>query len=349
MTSVKRLTQRDIARLAGVSQATVSLVLNGASAVEGRIPAETRDRVNKVIRETGYVADPVARRMVKGLNRILGVFTYEPAFPSAQADFYTPFLLGIEEEAENLGYDLLLMTAAGRDAAGRKRMFGESNRLRLADGCLILGAQFDNEELAQLVAGDYPYVAVGRRDDAGGPVRYVGADYVTATGGLVESALALGHRHFAFIGSNASTESIRDRWSGFERALSGHGRLAHLDTEAKSGAAAQLAAIQANGASVVFFQELADAIAFEDAARAQGLSVPGDISVVVLGSRERVERHRRQFTSYGIPREEMGRRAAALLVATLADPTVVSQELLACQIVAGDSLGPNNSTKAKSK
>ena len=94
MVKAGRLTQRDIARLAGVSQATVSLVLNDAKAAEGRIPEETRERVQKAIKETGYVADPIARRMAKGLNRILGVFTYEPAFPSAQADFFLPFLLG---------------------------------------------------------------------------------------------------------------------------------------------------------------------------------------------------------------------------------------------------------------
>ena len=168
---VRRLTQRDIAIFAGVSQATVSLVLNEAKSAEGRIPPETRERVLKAIRDTGYVADPIARSMVKGANRILGVFTYQPAFPIAQADFYTPFLMGIEEEAERLSYDLLLMTAAARDDNGRKRIFGETGRLRLADGCLILGSQFDRDELAQLVAGDYPYVAVGRRDDAGGPVR----------------------------------------------------------------------------------------------------------------------------------------------------------------------------------
>ena len=347
MAASKRLTQRDIARLAGVSQATVSLVLNGASSVESRIPAETRDRVNKVIRETGYVADPVARRMVKGLNRILGVFTYEPAFPSAQADFYTPFLLGIEEAAENHGYDLLLMTAAGRDAAGRKRIFGESNRLRLADGCLILGGQFDNEELAQLVAGDYPYVAVGRRDDVGGAVRYVGADYVTATAALVERALGMGHRDFAFLGPYETTESMRDRWAGFAGALEGRGRIVHLDTAVKPDTAAQLAAVRDSGATVVFFQELADASAFEEAAGEQGLAVPGDISLVVLGnSRQRTGRNQRLFTSYAIPREEMGRRATALLVKTLLDPTLASQELLPCQIVPGDSLGPHNPTKA---
>src|SRR6218665_4013355 len=156
MAAVKRLTQRDIARLAGVSQATVSLVLNSSDGHDGRIPVETRDGVNKVIRDTGYVADPIARRMAKGLNRILGVFTYEPAFPSAQADFFTPFLLGIEEEAQQQNYDLLLLTSAG--VGNNRKIFSENNRLRIADGCLVLGREFDRAELARLVAEDYPFV-----------------------------------------------------------------------------------------------------------------------------------------------------------------------------------------------
>ncbi|WP_338090938.1 LacI family DNA-binding transcriptional regulator [Pelagibacterium halotolerans] len=121
-----RMTQKAIAKLAGVSQATVSLVLNGNADDRRRIPEQTRERIQKVIAETGYVADPVARRMVKGRNNILGVFTYEPAFPSAQADFFAPFLFGIEEAAQEAGYDLLLMTSAGRGADGRKQIFSET-------------------------------------------------------------------------------------------------------------------------------------------------------------------------------------------------------------------------------
>ncbi|HTM76271.1 MAG TPA: LacI family DNA-binding transcriptional regulator, partial [Devosia sp.] len=204
MAATKRLTQRDIARLAGVSQATVSLVLNGAASAEGRIPQETRERVIKAIRDTGYVADPVARRMAKGLNRILGVFTYEPAFPSAQADFFTPFLLGIEEAAQELGYDLLLLTGAASGA--QRKIFGNNTRLRLADGCIILGREFDAAELTRLVAGDYPFVAVGRRDDAGGPVPYVGGDYITSTAALVDRVRALGHTNIAYVGPAAGAE-----------------------------------------------------------------------------------------------------------------------------------------------
>ncbi|MFD3402776.1 LacI family DNA-binding transcriptional regulator [Kribbella sp. NPDC058693] len=216
-----RLTQRDIARLANVSQTTVSLVLNNRSDATARIPAETRDRVLKVIRETGYQADPLARRMLKQRNQILGVFTYESVFPSTSGDFYYPFLAGIEDRAERLGWDLLLFTSAPV-ADGHRRIFHENNRLRIADGCLLLGREVPSDELARLIAEDYPFVSVGRRDDAGAPVPSVGADYTTATHAVVTRAITLGHRHVAYAGPAASPapipESSADRLRGFHQA-----------------------------------------------------------------------------------------------------------------------------------
>ncbi len=338
MAGTKRLTQHDIAKLAGVSQATVSLVLNGAPTALARIPQETRERVQQVIRTTGYVADPIARRMAKGLNRILGVFTYEPAFPSEQADFFAPFLLGIEEEAQAQNYDLLLLTGAG---VGRERkMFADGNRLRIADGCLVLGREFDRAELKRLVTGDYPFVAIGRREDAGGPVPYVGGDYASATRELVEKARSLGHGRLAFIGPSGSAESVVDRWRGFSDATTGNAEMAlHVD-EVGGSAAETLDAIVESGASVVFFVELADAVRVEAAARERGLSIPDDFSVVVLGSHVRAERSHVQFTSFNIPREEMGRQATAMLVRRIEDAAPVEQILLTCEPVEGQTLGP---------
>ena len=338
MAGTKRLTQHDIAKLAGVSQATVSLVLNGAPTALARIPQETRERVQQVIRTTGYVADPIARRMAKGLNRILGVFTYEPAFPSERADFFAPFLLGIEEEAQAQNYDLLLLTGAG---VGRERkIFADGNRLRIADGCLVLGREFDRAELKRLVTGDYPFVAIGRREDAGGPVPYVGGDYANGTRALVEKARALGHDRLAFIGPSGSAESIVDRWRGFSGAITGSAELVlHVDEVGRS-AVDTLDAIVRSGASAVFFVELADAVRVEAAARERGLSIPNDFSAVVLGSHVRAERSHVQFTSFNIPREEMGRQATAMLVRRIEDAAPVEQILLTCEPVEGQTLGP---------
>lgn len=336
MTASKRLTQRDIARLAGVSQATVSLVLNDASSAEGRIPQETRERVHKAIRETGYVADPIARRMAKGLNRILGVFTYEPAFPVEQADFFGPFLFGIEEAAQQMGYDLLLLTGAAHGA--QRKIFSENNRLRLADGCLVLGRQFDQDELARLVAGDYPFVAVGRRNDAGGPVPYVGGDYATATASLVQRARELGHHRIAYVGPAQGAESTVDRWVGFSSAIAGMDFVAHVPAAAQP-AAQTLDTLIASKASVVFFIELADAIQVEQLALQRGISIPGDLSIVVLGNHIRAEQTITRFTSFSIPREAMGHSAARMLVRRVESQEPVQQVLLPCEPVEGETLG----------
>ncbi|MFB4283943.1 LacI family DNA-binding transcriptional regulator [Nonomuraea sp. MTCD27] len=88
----RRLTQQDIARMAGVSQTTVSLVLSNRVDSAVRISPKTRQRVLRVIRETGYIADPAARRL-----------------------------------AEEAGYDLLLFTSA-RATRGKRRIFNDDSQ-----------------------------------------------------------------------------------------------------------------------------------------------------------------------------------------------------------------------------
>ena len=338
MAKVGRLTQRDIARIAGVSQATVSLVLNDAKAAAGRIPDETRERVQKAIRETGYVADPIARRMAKGLNRILGVFTYEPAFPSAQADFFTPFLFGIEETAQALGYDLLLLTGAPAHR-GKRKIFDENNRLRLADGCVILGREFDRAELKRLVAGDYPFVAVGRREPVGAPVPYVGADYVSATAEMVRRARLKGHTKLAYVGPSKGAESSVDRWTGFASSLEGAEMVLHIP-EVGGKALPMLEAIRNSGATVAVFTEMADAVIVDAAARSQNLSVPGDLSIVVLGSHLRPMQSGTRFTTFSVPREEMARRATQMLCERIEAGSKGEQVVLPCEPIEGETLGP---------
>jgi DNA-binding LacI/PurR family transcriptional regulator len=331
----RRITQRDIARLAGVSQTTVSLVLNNRPGDETRIPRETRDRVLSVIRETGYVADPVARRLADRHNRILGVFTYEPVFPSATADFYHPFLVGIEECAERLGCDLLLLTSVPV-IDGRRRIYHEANRLRLADGCILLGRSLDRDELARLVSENFPFVSVGRRDDAGGPVPYVGTDYGPAVRALVERARTLGHTRLAYLGHGEGAESLADRMGGF---LEGAGDLPVRHVRPTAGGPAEwLDALE--GVTVVFAEEYADAVALVDEAFARGLSVPADLSIVTLGDPTRPARTDIDFTGFRIPRREMGRQAIQVLTRLLEGGPLV-QRLLPCELVGGSTLsGP---------
>ncbi|HEX7309128.1 LacI family DNA-binding transcriptional regulator [Lentzea sp.] len=327
----KRLTQQDIARMAGVSQATVSLVLNNRTDSGVRIAPETRARVLEVIRRTGYVANPIARRLHDHRNRILGVFTYEAVFPNTRADFYQPFLEGIEEQAEEVGCDLLLFTSA-RAAGGKRRIFSDDSRIRLADGCVLLGRTVDRDDLAQLVSEGVPFVSIGRRDDAGGPVPHIGADYVPAVRDLVDRAVALGHRGFAYLGAGTGAESSADRLRGFEQAVAAHGvQGTHLPF-------GELDHVLEAGVTCVLAEEVPDGADLVLAARERGLSVPGDLSVLMLGAATRPAPQGVDLTGFRIPRREMGRRAVQALTEVLEKGTT-PRELLPCEFVAGSTLG----------
>jgi DNA-binding LacI/PurR family transcriptional regulator len=331
------VTQQDIAKMTGVSQATVSLVLNGRDDADVRIAPETRERVLQAIRSTGYVADPIARRLAARHNRILGVFTYESVFPAGLGDFYHPFLVGIEECAERVGCDLLLLTSAPV-VDGRRRIFSQDNRLRLADGCVLLGRSLDPKELARLLAEGQPFVSVGRRDDAGGPVPYVGVDYPTATAALVQRSTALGHRLLAYVGEGAGPESHADRKRGFDSGVAAAGAEGRHLTIADRKTDEVLDEIVAAGVSAVFVEEHADGVALAQIAAARGLDVPRDLSIVTLGDPTRVIASDLDFTGYRIPRREMGWQAVEILSGLLEGADVTTQRMLQCEIVDGSTL-----------
>jgi DNA-binding LacI/PurR family transcriptional regulator len=331
------VTQQDIAKMTGVSQATVSLVLNGRDDADVRIAPETRERVLQAIRSTGYVADPVARRLASRHNRILGVFTYESVFPAGLGDFYHPFLAGIEECAERVGCDLLLLTSAPV-IDGRRRIFQQDNRLRLADGCVLLGRSLDPAELARLLAEGQPFVSVGRRDDAGGPVPYVGADYPGATAAQVRAAVALGHRRIAYVGQGAGPESHADRLRGFAAAVAESGVDGRHLPIAGSSPGAVLDAVSADGRTCVFVEEFADGVALAQLAAVRGLRVPRDLSFVALGDPTRPAATDIDFTGFRIPRRDMGWQAVEILTAILEGSSGVTQRILPCEPVAGATL-----------
>ncbi|MFJ3383449.1 MULTISPECIES: LacI family DNA-binding transcriptional regulator [unclassified Curtobacterium] len=344
-----RVTQRMIADIAGVSQSTVSLVLNGKADETRRIPPATRDRVLDVIRETTYVANPVARSLVGATNDLIGVFTYEPAFPNRSSDFYTPLLTGIESAAEHVRADLLVFTSTPV-VNGRRRLFHESNRLRLADGCILLGREMDADELERLLDTEYPFVAIGRRDAADGRVPYIGVDYASATQELVQRALDLGHTRFGLLRLPLGAESSRDRHTGIVAALTGAGldtadALVETTVTDHRTVADAWEAIRASSPTVVLVEDPDDGEALLDLLVATDHDVPHDLSVIVLGEHTRHRDRGTDVTRLSAPRTELGARAVAALTERIAavqrgavPPPV--QELLACTLVDGTTLGP---------
>ena len=336
-----RITQRQIAELAGVSQATVSLVLNDRHASGVRIPDETRRRVLEIIRETTYVADPAARTLAGGRNSLVGVFTYEHAFPNETSDFYTPLLMGVETAAESFGVDLLMFTSAPT-VDGRRRLFHENSRLRLADGCLLLGREMDAEELTRLNASGYPFVAIGRRDTADDETPYVGLDYATATTELARMALEKGHRRFAYVHLPLTAESSRDRLAGLTSALDAAGIQPSLVDADRDDPVSTWHRARETDPTVLFVEDPVDAAAVARAAAADGITIPRDLSVVVLGERNRPVGGSVDYTRLSAPRPALGSHAVALLDQLIngprGDTVLPRRQLLDCTVIPGTTL-----------
>jgi DNA-binding LacI/PurR family transcriptional regulator len=341
----KRVTQAEVARLAGVSQAMVSLVLNDSDGV--RVAPETRQRVVEALRQTGYTVDIMGRRLRGKSNQIIGVFTYEAVFPSGSADFYGPFLGGIEEEAEAQGFDLLLFTSPGRRQGRRKVYEQGSNRLGIADGCILLGRHTDRAELDRLVDERFPFVFIGRRESSAGPVSYVGGDYAAATAALYERVWALGHRRVALVGYHEESESTADRRSGYLRACRRHRKTPLALNDADPSAVFERLRAEEVTAALVETTEMAAAL--RALAAGSGLRVPEDLSVGVLGDTDPTQTSAwplrpasdTDWTTFRIPRRDMGARAVRILVGMLRgemEPGRKTQVLLPCELVDGTTV-----------
>jgi DNA-binding LacI/PurR family transcriptional regulator len=335
----RKVTQQDIARMTGVSQATVSLVLSGRDDPKVRIAAETRRRVLQAITKTGYVGTPRIPRQAAAGDRVLGVITGEPTFPIRTDAAHHQVLVGIGACAEQYGDDVLLL-AGVKALVARRPAPGETNRMRLADGCILVGRSVAPDALMALMAPTQPLVAVGRRDDADHELSYAAADYAGATSMMVARAVALDHRRLAYLGAGDGDESLADRMLGFDRGVREAGAHGWRVTTAGRRPAEVLADLRAGRVTAVLAERYADAGALADAADAVGPAIPQDLSIMVLGDPPGPASSpgRREFTRFGVPRQALGCHAAEIVFDLLDGAAGPIRQLVACPFVAGHTL-----------
>ncbi|WP_165962825.1 LacI family DNA-binding transcriptional regulator [Occultella glacieicola] len=336
----QRVTQADVARLAGVSQATVSLVLNSAPDTKVRVGEGTKRRVLAAIQRTGYTANPFAQGLARGRNHIVGVFTYESVFPKGSADFFSPFLEGIEAGAEELGLDLMLFTSVPSRNTGHRTLSETGwNRVAITDGCILLGRHDDRYDTEAMLAQRFPFVFVGRRDSADRVIPYVGANYRHSTRHVVEHLLALGHRRIAFLGDLGLSESATDRHEGYRDAMTAAGLRPMIFSSDAFSADEAIDLIVGHAATAAVLGSDYRAAEIRAGAVARGLDVPRDLSLALLGQPTTALADEQRWTGFRIPREQMGLEALRLLAAQIEGRDELElQRLLPCTFVEGETV-----------
>ncbi len=337
----KRPRLADVARLAGVSEATASVVINSRVGESARVSPATQERVWAAVHKLGYVANPLARNLAGGRNHIIAVFTFESVFPLSHGNFFYPFLIGIEEEAARQGYDLLLITRT--DSKGHHRIHENGvNRLQLADGAILLGYG-DRQEVYALLEEQFPFVFVGRRESPRDDISYSAGDYIGATVEVVRHLFGYGHRHIAYVQTNRTDESSSDRAEGFAMAHREFGFTAvwwrgeHV--EFSEGVVLSLLN---QGVTAFVLEDDSFGKQLQDHARTLNRLIPEDFSMAVLGDPLIEFSPEHTWTHYKVPRLEMGRKAVMLLMRILNEPReslpLPLRVTIPCLFYAGDTV-----------
>jgi DNA-binding LacI/PurR family transcriptional regulator len=204
----------DVGRLAGVSHQTVSRVINGSRHVA---PA-TRERVVAAMRELGYRPNPIARALVTGRSRTVGVVSFDTTLYGPAST-----LFGIERAAHEAGYFIII---ASLKALDRPSVIEAVQRLQLhgVDGVLVIVSEQASAEALLDAPVEVPLVAVEAGPERGVPV--VAVDQLTGAKMATSHLLDLGHESVWHItGPPASIESSQ-RVAGWRAALRSAGAAA---------------------------------------------------------------------------------------------------------------------------
>ncbi|MFC7342791.1 LacI family DNA-binding transcriptional regulator [Saccharopolyspora griseoalba] len=199
------ITSRDVARLAGVSQPTVSRALRG----DQRVSEDTRQKVRRAAEALNYVPSETGRSLSTRMTKRIGVVVTDLTNP-----FY-PHLIGpVHDELEAHGYRMMLFTERDETAVTSQRLLDRS-----IDGVVLATATVNSRLPEELRSRELPFVFLNR--EGGGQSGDAAVVDNELGGRLVAQELArLGHREVACIGGPPETTTGRDREMGFRLGLS---------------------------------------------------------------------------------------------------------------------------------
>ena len=304
----KRVTTHDVARRAGVSQPTVSLVLSrNASA---RVAPETRERVLEAARELGYVPNVVARSLVRSRSYAIGVIV-----PDLRNPFFAEVISGAERVVSEAGFAVLLCET--REIPRDRHI--QALLERQVDGMMMdaIGASSLPQEM---VAG----VNLVLIDEPADKWPGVASDALGAGRLAAEHMLALGHTRFGLLGPATNVHAMRMRERGFAQTLAAHGiaidsaMLRRVPATPAGGAAGMhaLLALHQRPTAVFCINDLVAAGALK-VCSLEHVRVPDDISIMGCDDIELATLVVPELTTVAIPARELGARAARMLLQAL--------------------------------
>lgn len=203
------MTIREIAAIAGVSPAAVSLVINEKKGVS----EQTRDHVKKILQEHNYVPVPQAKKASRCSIRFIKYTTHGMAVEENQG-FIASIIDKIESECRRYSYNLIM---CGCDNSTIKETFDMIAKDPL-DGVILLGTEFDASQLDMLKKIDTPLIVIDNS------MQYQNVDSVVMANQCIAATAVkylygLGHRKIGYFQTNANLSNFTERYAGYLQEL----------------------------------------------------------------------------------------------------------------------------------
>lgn len=338
-------TSEEVAKLAGVSRATVSRALNGSA----RISDEAKARVHAAITTLGYEPDVVAQSLVRQRTRVIAVSLFVHAddneLPLSHLGqtahyFYLGVLQNIEREAVSAGYDLLLPSHPYGKSANN---YIRSLQTRRVAGCIMLHAT--DARIQALTHSNIPTIFIDRMAQ-GSRASYIKSDNMNGARQAVEHLLSLGHQRIALLLGRTLELAGLERLLGCQQALAGVGITPDPGLIRQSGwnideayeVAKALLAERRDFTAIVAGSDLM-AIGILRALQEHDLRVPDDVSLIGFDDIDFCQYTTPPLTTVRQDRVAMGRGAVQQLIAMI-EGADVSPLNLPTQLIVRKSTGP---------
>jgi len=310
------VTVKDIAKKAGVSHSTVSRALHSNPLISD----ETKERIQQIAVEMGYLPSAAARTLKTNRSHVLGV-----VLTSIDDPFFSEILEGMEEVIQSSGYSLFI-AAAHRDP-GREREIVEAMVEHRADGVIICSTSFSEEWSRQFFQSGVPIVVVNNQ--AVEDFRYsIYHDDIDGMRQVTRHLIELGHKKIAYMGNSASGRTTMDRLTGFREEM----KSASLSIPAEYIHEASGGGTKDGESAAKYFINLSDrptalvcyndlmAIGVMKALRQAGICIPRDISITGFDNIIFSAYTNPPLTTLDQPKRFIGAEAARLLLELLDTP-----------------------------
>jgi LacI family transcriptional regulator, repressor for deo operon, udp, cdd, tsx, nupC, and nupG len=326
----------DVAKLANVSTATVSRVIQNPSAVKEK----TRIKVLQAIEELNYQPNILARYFRRTETKTILVMV-----PSIMNNVFPQMIAGIDLIANQYGYKVLL----GNTYQDPEKAYSyiEELKQKQVDGMILLTTKLDNDVIKD-IADCYPVVLTSDFIE-GLNVPTVAIDNISSSREAVEHLLQLGHRRVGMITGPLNSLLSRDRLKGYRQALLANeiaieSVLIQEGDHSYDSGYNQMNKFLAldEQPTAIFAANDSMAMGAVKAVKAQGLRVPEDVAVVGFDNIQFSEIFEPALTTIAQPLIEMGKRSMELLLKQIkGEPLTKKQHVLDTKLIIRDSCGYN--------